>query len=401
MARRLNPFGSAWPGRVRGGRFVALVIAVSMAHGCVTREVADRLEGFAAAARMPKRIEVAYVRTLEPEAPPVAAPVVPPAPPKRRVARARPAKAASAAEPALQSPTPPPSIAETRSEPLEALPGAEAAASVPEVRPETRTATASAAAPSEPSSAAQRVVDAASGPPMATEAGVAASGEPFDWPASTRVSYDLTGNYRGEVNGTAQVEWIRVGTHYQVNLDLVVGPSFAPIITRRMSSEGELTAEGLAPNRYDEDTQVVFRERRRISVFFQPEGVVLANGQRRERWPGVQDTASQFIQLTYLFTTRPELLRVGGTVEVPLALARSIDRWTYDVLDEVAVTTPFGSLPAFHLKPRRATPKNGELSAEIWFSPQLRYLPVRIRIEQDAQTYLDLVIARKPELASR
>ena len=400
MARRLNFFGSAWQGRVRGGRFIALVIAVSVVHGCVTREMADRLEGFAAAARVPKRIEVAYVRTLEPAVPPVAAPVVPPAAPKRRVARARPAKAASAAEPALEAPPPAPSIAETKSESLEALP-VTASEPVAEARPEALTAAASAAAPSAPASSAERVADASSGPPTAAAAGVAASGEPFDWPASTRVSYDLTGNYRGEVNGSAQVEWIRVGTHYQVHLDLVVGPSFAPIITRRMSSEGELTAEGLAPNRYDEDTQVVFRERRRISVFFQPEGVVLANGQRRERWPGVQDTASQFIQLTYLFTTRPELLRVGGTVEVPLALARSIDRWTYDVLGEVAVNTPFGSLPAFHLKPRRAAPKNGELSAEIWFSPQLRYLPVRIRIEQDAQTYLDLVIARKPELASR
>ena len=70
----------------------------------------------------------------------------------------------------------------------------------------------------------------------------------------------------------------------------------------------------------------MFRDRRRVSIHFQPEGVVLANGQRRERWPGVQDTASQFVQLTYLFTTRPELLKVGGTVEVPLALPRSMDR---------------------------------------------------------------------------
>ena len=42
-----------------------------------------------------------------------------------------------------------------------------------------------------------------------------------------------------------------------------------------------------------------------------------------------------------------------------------------------------------------------DLTAEIWFAPQLRYLPVRIRVEQDPQTFVDLVIARKPELASR
>jgi hypothetical protein len=76
-----------------------------------------------------------------------------------------------------------------------------------------------------------------------------------------------------------------------------------------------------------------------------------------------------------------------------------VDRWYYDVVGEVVLQTPFGELAAFHLKPRRSTPKSGDLNAEIWFAPQLRYLPVRIRIEQDPQSYVDLMIARKPELA--
>ena len=43
--------------------------------------------------------------------------------------------------------------------------------------------------------------------------------------------------------------------------------------------------------------------------------------------------------------------------------------------------------------------KGGDLSAEVWFAPRYRYLPVRIRIQQDAQTFIDLVLARRPELA--
>ena len=54
----------------------------------------------------------------------------------------------------------------------------------------------------------------------------------------------------------------------------------------------------------------------------------------RTTLPGLQDAASQFVQLTYLFSTRPELLRVGGSVELPLALPRSVDRWIYDVVEE-------------------------------------------------------------------
>ena len=203
------------------------------------------------------------------------------------------------------------------------------------------------------------------------------------------------------MSGRAQVEWIRLDDRYQVNLDLLVGPEFAPLITRRMTSEGRIAASGLVPARYDEDTQVVFRDRRRVTVAFEPDAVVLADGQRRERLDGVQDTASQFVQLTYLFSTQPELLRVGGTVAFPLALPRAMDRYTYDVVEEQTISTSFGDLQAFHLKPRpRAERKPNELTAEMWIAPELRYLPVRIRIEQDPSTFIDLMISRKPEMAA-
>jgi hypothetical protein len=86
-------------------------------------------------------------------------------------------------------------------------------------------------------------------------------------------------------------------------------------------------------------------------------------------------------------------------VEIPLALPRNIDRWAYEVLEEEPVYTSFGAVPAFHLKPRRVSRPGSDLSAEIWFAPQLRYLPVRIRIQQDTETFIDLVLARRPELA--
>jgi hypothetical protein len=128
--------------------------------------------------------------------------------------------------------------------------------------------------------------------------------------------------------------------------------------------------------------------------------VVLANGTRRERWPGTQDAASQFVQLSYLFTTQPELLTVGRTVEVPLALPRNVDRWLYDIVDTQTIYTRFGAIEAVHLKPRRIARQGGDLTAEIWFAPTLGYLPVRIRIQQDADTYIDLLIERKPQLAT-
>jgi hypothetical protein len=212
------------------------------------------------------------------------------------------------------------------------------------------------------------------------------------------LSYDLTGNVRGEVHGSAQVEWVRVGTRYQVHLDVIVGLPVAPLFARRMSSDGDLTEAGLVPRRYDEETQALFRGARRATLLLEPDAVVLPSGERRPRPPEVQDSASQFVQLAWMFTLRPELLRQGNTIAIPLALPRRVSTWVYEVIGEGVVDTPFGAVPAHHLKPRRVE-RSTDLSAEVWIAPTLRYLPVRIRIRQDESTYIDLMIARRPEIA--
>jgi hypothetical protein len=404
MDRQLNARDGA-PRRHPIGRrvaWLAVVTVVLIAHLAATRELAQRMADFNADQAMPKRIEVAYVRTIEPEAPPaLSAPAAPPPPPPRRAPRAprarAPVPAASAAEPAsaASAAEATPAVVAEASAPVPS-PAVEASAPVEAASQAERERTAAASAPA----AASAVAGNAATPVAAVgSASGVAGAPPFEWPASTRLSYVLTGNYHGEVTGTAQVEWIRVADRYQVNLDLVVGPQFAPIITRRMTSEGSIAAIGLVPTRYDEDTQVVMRDRRRMSVVFEADAVVLANGERRERLEGVQDTASQFIQLTFLFSTRPDLLKVGASVAFPLALPRAMDAYVYDVVETQTLLSPFGPLASYHLKPRpRPTRKANELTAELWIAPELRYLPVRIRIEQDPATFIDLMISGKPEI---
>jgi len=370
---------------------VAVIVVVALMHAAVTSEVASELADLDAANAMPARIQVAYVRILEPEAPMAAAPApAPQAPAARRRPRAvhRVAQAASAAEPAVAEASAPQGlVAEAASAPDTSVAAASAASDAASAPP-APLAAASAASEAGP------VAVAASAPDAAASANV------FVWPSATRVSYILNGNYRGNINGRAEVEWIRVGERYQVNVDLFAGPEIAPIFSRRMTSEGRVAESGLVPERYDEDTRFLARDRGRLSVVFSPDSVALANGQKRERLPGVQDAASQFIQFTWLFGSRPEMLHVGATFEFPLALPRSMKSWTYDVVDEDTLYTPFGELPAFHLKPRIVERRPGELTVEMWFAPELRFLPVRIRIEQDPGTFIDLLIAKKPEIAA-
>ncbi len=375
-----------WAGRRLA--WATVVAGVLAAHLWVGGHLAHMMHlGASQGAETIRRIELSFERDLQPAAPPE--PVARPARPQGAGAStvaAAPAQAASA-PPA----EPPPEPAPEPAAPLVAQ------AQAPAPSPPVPEVTAPAAAP-EPAVAAPALPMPVPAPPPAA-APVAEGGAPapFQWPPSTRLSYSLTGDFRGPVEGSARVEWLRQGGRYQVHLDVAIGPSFAPLVRRRMSSEGELTEHGLKPLRYEEETRVPLAATRRKSVAFEADRIVLQGPRMVPTLAGVQDTASQFVQLTWLFTTQPEQLRTGGAVVVPLALPHRVDRWTYDVMGEETLDTPVGRIATYWIKPRRENWKPGELAIEAWFAPSLQYLPVRIMIRQDAQTYADLLLQRLPQ----
>jgi hypothetical protein len=349
----------------RHRQLVALSLAVTLVHLWLAAEWLPASLGSGAADARPRRIEVAFVRELAPAAPPA---VPPPARRRPRLAAAPAAPAAAAS--AVDVPDMP-ALAMLSPEALQplALPAIEAVPPLPVPVP----------VPPEPAASAAVT---------------------FEWPPSTRLSYTLSGNYRGPVQGQARVEWLRSGSRYQVHMDVSVGPSFAPLLSRSLSSEGEITPDGLQPRRYDEETRAVLRDARRLTIFLDTDRVRLPNGREVPRPIGVQDSASQFVQLTWLFTTQPQRLQPGQAIELPLALPRLVEPWTYDVIGVETLDTPAGAVEAVHVKPRREPRPGTDLTAEIWVAPSLQYLPVRIVIRQDAENFVDLLIERLPEQAA-
>jgi hypothetical protein len=349
-------------------------------HACITERLALTLDRSLDVPPMPERMEVTYVREMELR-PPTPAAVAPPPP---------------------AAPAPPPTAPATRV-PLPAAAAASAPDEVTAAATQSENDLSLGVQEEAPSMEDIGEFPLSDGPDMvAGEADADASADAlpeFDWPESTRLSYVLTGNYRGEVHGNAQVEWIRSGNRYQVHLDVTVGPGFAPLFYRRMSSEGILTMNGLAPQRYDEESKALFRSARRRMMRFEPNSVILANGEAGGWIPGVQDTASQFVQLTYLFSTRPDLLEPGQTIQMPLALPRHVSLWHYDVHEPETLSTRFGDISGILLKPRREARKADDLTFDVWVSPELAYLPVRIRITQDDETHIDLLISKRPDIA--
>ncbi|MEN9627230.1 MAG: hypothetical protein RJA10_456 [Pseudomonadota bacterium] len=354
----------------------AVVAAVHLMLASRVAESALDLQDSAAGPAL-KRLRAVFVAELRPVAPPeAAARVVAPAP-AVRAGVARPAQVASAPAAPASTPT--------------------AARAAGEVEPASSAPAPAAAPPAEPSTLV--MLETQAQPPMAAASAPAALAVPVDWPRSTQLTYTLSGFFRGPVDGRATVQWLREGSRYQVHLEVSVGSSFAPLVSRRMSSDGDIGPDGLTPRRYEEETRVAFRDPRRLSVQFDGPLVRLANGSEVPRPARVQDTASQFVQLTWLFTTQPERLRPGQSVDLMLALPRRVEPWTYDVLDAETLHTPVGPIDAVHVRPRRPA-RSGDLTAEMWTAPSLQYLPVRIVIRQDADNWVDLLLERLPVQAA-
>ncbi len=396
----------------------AVVLGV---HLLIVDRLADSIAAWSADAEMAPRLQVVYVREMVLAEPPDLAPVPvavaarsdrpeaarrPPREPSKQTTQA------TAGGSSTSTPTPP-ATAETPGDNDEAA-----------VESNTIVDPQPAPSPIQPDApvidpADETIELAQSGlEPRQAEVGSEASADarqPFVWPASTRLSYVLTGNYRGEVHGSAQVEWINAAPRYQVNLDVTVGLPFAPLFTRQMRSDGQLTAAGLQPQHYSEQSKLAFNDRRQIGFSIASDGLTTDGGRRLPVSPlstaeigaessygsAIQDSASQFVQLTYLFTTRPQLLQPGTRIVFALALPSGLRRWVYEVGQLQPVYTHFGAIDAFHVRPAPGTERGRDLLAQAWFAPQLAYLPVRIRIEQQAEVFLDLVIKSRPELAAR
>lgn len=388
MERRLSLIRRSGPGTSRVPRralLAAIVLLVIGGHAWVGRELVRLMESWHETVAPIEAVEVSIAGALQPAAPPLRALRTPP--PVDSAGDAGSAQGATLPETAAS----------------DAVAAAEAASAA------ARAAAAAAAEAALDAAAAQAsdaaLATAAMAPSAAEAASAAAASLVDPWPPSTRIRYSLRGNFRGEFGGQAQVLWLRDGPRYRVELEVSIGPRAAPVVFRRVVSEGRLGASGLTPRRYEEDTRVLFSRARRVTMLFEPgeagqAGTMrLQDGTRRPAPPGTQDSASQFVQLAWLFGTHPTPVKAGDRVSFPLALSRRSDQWTYVVGDPVTVETSAGPVETIHARPQRELdPLRRDLIAEVWFAPALQYLPVRMQVVVDAETFALMVMEGLPEL---
>ena len=384
----------------------AIVAGVLMAHLLLTQGIASRMHDMSSPdAASIKRMDAEFVADMKLTAPPViaASPVAAAQvePEAAELATQAASKPVAEIKPKLKyeqktKPSAPEENQEAaRSRP--ASPQAEALAAAEAASKASTAATALAAPVLVPPVLAgieYRPKDSAeSSAPPAT----AASGPAFEWPKATRVTYKSHGFYRGEIHGNAKVQWIKNGDKYQAQFDITLGPSFAPIGSQRLTSEGVITPDGLRPEKYESVNRLVIATSKPSVVVFNETEIELPNGDKVPKLPGVQDPASHYIQLAYQFIQHPEQLAVGKTIEVPMVLARKQRVVYYEVLLKEDLDTPLGKIPAFKLRPRPNSNSQTEILAEIWLAPSLQYLPIRLLLRQGEETYLDSVMDKAPQ----
>ncbi|HWI80593.1 DUF3108 domain-containing protein [Ramlibacter sp.] len=367
-ARRLSPRA--------GRRWLALLALVLAAHLAVLDWVGRQLQQTAALRPLATPM---FTRVLQQEAartPPPAATVAAEAAPSRPAVRtiAPPAVAAKAtpAASAAAAQEPPPEPAEAAAPPIEPEPEVAAA-------PAAEPAAAAASAPVAPASEAVATAPAS--------AASAAAGPPSldGWPVDTRLNYRLGGRFRsGELHGGARVQWLRQDERYEVRIDIDITLLARLVLT----SQGGVTPQGLKPDVYEE-----LRRSGPRRATLREETILLGNGKVVPRPAGVQDTASQFVELSHRFASGQEPLEAGRSVSFWMARPGGVDLWTYDVVGRETLRTPrLGEVEAVHLKPRPIANPRGNITAEMWFAPTLHYLPVRIKVNLDENTFVDLIV---------
>lgn len=279
-----------------------------------------------------------------------------------------PAEAALAADAPMAAPNP------------EAIASVTPDAVIPPPPPET------AAPPAPPSTSAGIDIRAPAGAHTATDTSSAPApaqaAAPVRLPAPARLVFDVNGQAKKfSYSAQAELLWQHDGSRYEAQQEI----SAFLMGTRRQRSVGQMTAQGLQPERFSDRSRS-----EQAAHFDHTQGRVTfsANTPAAAIGTGAQDRLSVFIQLGALLAAQPERFVPGTQITLTTASARSADRWTFTVEGTETLDLPAGPTPA--LKLVRLPHKDYDQKAELWVAPALGYLPVRIQLTQANGDFADL-----------
>jgi len=189
--------------------------------------------------------------------------------------------------------------------------------------------------------------------------------------ASTRLVYNLkTNKFPFSLN--AELLWRNQGANYSARLSY---SAFG--LSRMQTSRGQVTPAGLAPERFAD------KYKNEVAAHFNYAGgkvTFSANTPDAVLLPNAQDRLSVLMQLGALVASDPERFKTGTTVALQTVGPRAADIWLFTVGESESLAMPGGTVSG--LKLERNPRDLYDQKVEVWLSPQLNYLPARIRITE-------------------
>jgi hypothetical protein len=154
----------------------------------------------------------------------------------------------------------------------------------------------------------------------------------------------------------------------------------------RVTSNGRIAESGLQPQRFDGKRGDADPRQVRGELDWQAGNLTISHDGKTDTLPlppGTQDRLS--VQYQFMFLAPDKLQRL----EMIMTNGRKLDRYIYTVTPGVEIDTPIGRLTTLHLVKER---RPDESRTEIWLSPQHRFIPVKIMIEEEDGAHYEQLV---------
>ncbi len=246
---------------------------------------------------------------------------------------------------------------------------------------------ASAANPAAEPAAQEPVSAASAAAPAAASGGSDASSKVANKLSSVYAQtqnwrYKVTGYYLGPLSASAEMQFAPISSKaYQANLAVTIAGQSA----MKMTSKGTIAGANLIPQNFNEQ---VMGKAYQVKT---EDGNIVFRGDIRYPVPkqGVQDSISQYYQLQQQLLSGALPSTAGASTVVWLVRPEGLFVWNYEVSDTKTIYHPtLGAIQAVHIVPRSLG--KGTTKSEMWFAPTLGYAPVRIKMQLDDKSWMEM-----------
>lgn len=203
----------------------------------------------------------------------------------------------------------------------------------------------------------------------------------FAFPDPVRLLYALAGESKKlQYSARGELLWKQDGQRYEATLQA----SMLFLGSRTRTSTGNITPEGLAPQRFSDKWRTEMaahfdQQNHRASFSANTPDVALQTA--------AQDQLSVILQIAGILAAEPTKYSAETALAIQTIGPKDADVWIFTVGAAEKIYVPHGGIDT--LKLTRNPRKEFDQKVELWLAPGMGYLPVRLKITNANGDYID------------